>query len=123
MPAAYEYEAAGEGTCRREGRIAAEVAPSGCDRVHAGGMSRNAERMLKARLILAEKMRQYPEGRRLYRRARAAIELSRAESSAPLPAAWACVKAIGWSPADVRAWKGLARWPLSVFRGRTTARH
>lgn len=92
-------------------------------RVHAGGMSRNAERMLKARLILAEKMRQYPEGRRLYRRARAAIELSRAESSAPLPAAWACVKAIGWSPADVRAWKGLARWPLSVFRGRATARH
>lgn len=82
-------------------------------RVHDGGMSRNGERMLQARRLLVEKMRAFPQGERLHRRARAAVSLSEAEQAVGRPERGrrmrAYLRAIRLSPGDARGWRGLAR--------------
>ncbi len=85
-------------------------------RVHATSMSRNHDKMLRARRILVERMREFPQGRELYRAARSAIELSKAELPAPrIHRIFAYLKAMRWSPLDKRNWRGLA----ATMLGRT----
>ena len=85
-------------------------------RVHGASMSRNAERMLKARHLLVERMREFPEGRRLYRAA-AVISEAEAGSLAAAGALAAYASAVAWNPFGSRGWKGVARWALSRLRG------
>lgn len=80
-------------------------------RVHGGGMSRNRERMLKARRTLVERMAELPEGRRLYAAACAALALSEAEECSPERERKRMLQAYGravrLNPRDVRGWRGL----------------
>ena len=82
-------------------------------RVHGNGMSRNLDRMLQARRLLVERMRAYPEGERLHRRASAAVSLSEAEGADGAGQRGrrmrSYVRAICLSPGDARGWRGLAR--------------
>ncbi|MFC3549821.1 glycosyltransferase family 2 protein [Lysobacter cavernae] len=82
-------------------------------RVHGGGMSRNRERMLRARQLLVERMRDFPEGRRLHSAAQAALALSEAEECSPereYQRMWqAYLQAVHLNPRDTRGWRGLLR--------------
>ncbi|MFT3761947.1 MAG: glycosyltransferase [Pseudoxanthomonas sp.] len=107
----------------RVGKVC-RLAHHGADyRVHMASASHNDDRMLKARRLLVERMRDFPEGRRLYRSARAAMEVGRAEEleeKAPadmLGAFAAYARAVAWNPFDSRGWRGVARCGLSRLRG------
>lgn len=82
-------------------------------RVHSGGMSRKRERMLQARRMLVERMREFPPGRRLYSSALAAVALSEAEECSGETERGrivrAYLRAIRCAPHDIRGWRGLVR--------------
>ena len=86
----------------------------------AGYSSRHQERMMRGRQILVERMREFPEGRRLYRKARAAIALSEAEDCCgrheSLRRLKAYARTIVRNPADRRGWRGFA-YTLLVLPG------
>lgn len=82
-------------------------------RVHAGGVSRRRERMLRGRRLLVERMADFPEGRRLYPAALAALALSEAEECVPGPEQGRMLRAycdaIRLNPRDLRGWRGMVR--------------
>lgn len=89
-------------------------------RMHMGGVSRNHERMNRARRLLVERMRDFPEGRQLYRAARAAAAVSEAESfdvtTSLVPRLTRYLWALGWWPTERRAWRGIASSLRAAWR-------
>lgn len=91
-------------------------------RTHSESMSCNLERMLQARTLLTQRMRDFPQGSRLYRAARSAVALSEAEECsrdteiARVLRSYA--RAICLRPVDLRAWRGLLSTLVAPVRRR-----